>query len=93
MSRSGTRKVLTLSAFVVAFLFPFTQGGSDANMSIATQVLVFAATAMGLNIVVGLAGLLDLGYIAFLGCRRLRGRDAVDVGVRDHRLEACRSWS
>ncbi|WP_406056314.1 branched-chain amino acid ABC transporter permease [Kribbella sp. NBC_00889] len=62
------RKVLTLSAVVVAFLFPFTQGGSDANMSIATQVLVFAATAMGLNIVVGLAGLLDLGYIAFLGC-------------------------
>jgi len=61
------RTVLILSAFVVAFLFPFTQGGSDANMSIATQVIIFAATAMGLNIVVGLAGLLDLGYIAFLG--------------------------
>ena len=61
------RKVLILSAFVVAFVFPFTQGGSDANMSIATQVIIFAATAMGLNIVVGLAGLLDLGYIAFLG--------------------------
>jgi branched-chain amino acid transport system permease protein len=61
------RKVVTLAAFVVAFLFPFTQKGSDANMSIATQVLIFAATAMGLNIVVGLAGLLDLGYIAFLG--------------------------
>ncbi|MEI2775831.1 MAG: branched-chain amino acid ABC transporter permease [Tetrasphaera sp.] len=61
------RPVLTLAAFVVAFLFPFTQDGSDANMSIATQVLIFAATAIGLNIVVGLAGLLDLGYIAFLG--------------------------
>jgi len=61
------RHVLTLSAFAVAFFFPFTQQGSDANMSIATQVLIFAATAMGLNIVVGLAGLLDLGYIAFLG--------------------------
>jgi branched-chain amino acid transport system permease protein len=61
------RKVVTLSAFVVAFFFPFTQQGSDANMSIATQVLIFAATAMGLNIVVGLAGLLDLGYVAFLG--------------------------
>jgi branched-chain amino acid transport system permease protein len=61
------RKVLTLAAFAVAFFFPFTQQGSDANMSIATQVLIFAATAMGLNIVVGLAGLLDLGYIAFLG--------------------------
>ncbi|HEY5847125.1 MAG TPA: branched-chain amino acid ABC transporter permease [Microlunatus sp.] len=61
------RPVLIFSAFFVAFLFPFTQGGSDANMSIATQVIIFAATAMGLNIVVGLAGLLDLGYIAFLG--------------------------
>jgi branched-chain amino acid transport system permease protein len=61
------RKVLILAAFLVAYLFPFTQDGSDANMSIATQVIVFAATAMGLNIVVGLAGLLDLGYIAFLG--------------------------
>jgi branched-chain amino acid transport system permease protein len=36
-------------------------------MSIATQVVIFAITAIGLNIVVGLAGLLDLGYIAFLG--------------------------
>ncbi len=61
------RKVLILAAFVVAFLFPFTQNGSDANMSIATQILIFAATAMGLNMVVGLAGLLDLGYVAFLG--------------------------
>jgi branched-chain amino acid transport system permease protein len=61
------RRVLMLGAFAVAFLFPFTQGGSDANMSIATQVIIFAATALGLNIVVGLAGLLDLGYIAFLG--------------------------
>jgi branched-chain amino acid transport system permease protein len=61
------RKVLIFSSFLVAFMFPFTQNGSDANMSIATQVMIFAATAMGLNIVVGLAGLLDLGYIAFLG--------------------------
>jgi len=61
------KKVLILASFVVAFMFPFTQNGSDANMSIATQVMIFAATAMGLNIVVGLAGLLDLGYIAFLG--------------------------
>jgi branched-chain amino acid transport system permease protein len=61
------RHVLTLAAFAVAFFFPFTQNGSDANMSIASQVLIFAAAAMGLNFVVGLAGLLDLGYIAFLG--------------------------
>ena len=64
---TNNRRPLLLAAFLVAFLFPFTQDGSDANMSIATQILIFAATALGLNIVVGLAGLLDLGYIAFLG--------------------------
>lgn len=61
------RRVLTLSVFVAAFCLPITQSGSNANMSVAVQVLIFAATAVGLNIVVGLAGLLDLGYIAFLG--------------------------
>ncbi|WP_454227937.1 hypothetical protein [Propioniciclava flava] len=63
---AANRSALVLASFVVAFVFPFTQNGSDANMSIAAGVLIFAATAMGLNIVVGLAGLLDLGYIAFL---------------------------
>jgi branched-chain amino acid transport system permease protein len=64
---ASNNRVLVISAFFVAFAFPFTQDGSDANMSIAAQVLIFAATALGLNIVVGLVGLLDLGYIAFLG--------------------------
>ncbi|MCC6497391.1 MAG: branched-chain amino acid ABC transporter permease [Propionibacteriaceae bacterium] len=64
---ANNNRVLVLAAFVVAFAFPFTQNGSDANMSIASQVLIFAAAALGLNIVVGLVGLLDLGYIAFLG--------------------------
>ena len=60
-------RVFMLATFVVVLAFPFTQGGSEANLNIAGNVLIFAATALGLNIVVGLAGLLDLGYIAFLG--------------------------
>ena len=67
VSTQRHRQVLMLGAVVVAVLFPVTQTGSDANMSIAIQILIFATTALGLNIVVGLAGLLDLGYIAFLG--------------------------
>ena len=67
IAAANNNRVLVLSAFAVAFFFPFTQDGSDANMSIASQVLIFAGTALGLNIVVGLVGLLDLGYIAFLG--------------------------
>jgi branched-chain amino acid transport system permease protein len=81
------RRVITLGAFAVAFLFPFTQNGSDANMSIATQVLIFATTALGLNIVVGLAGLLDLGYIAFLGAGAYVVGDDVALRVRDDRVE------
>lgn len=34
-------------------------------LEVAFQISVFAALALGLNIVVGFAGLLDLGYIAF----------------------------
>jgi branched-chain amino acid transport system permease protein len=36
-------------------------------LEVATQVGIFAALALGLNIVVGLAGLLDLGYVIFGG--------------------------
>ncbi|MCU1600964.1 MAG: inner-rane translocator, partial [Frankiales bacterium] len=46
---------------------PFTQGDSPYALQIAASIGVFAAAAVGLNVVVGLAGLLDLGYIAFFG--------------------------
>ncbi|MGW7281216.1 branched-chain amino acid ABC transporter permease [Streptomyces sp. NPDC054844] len=53
-------------AFVAAALFPFTQT-DDRYATIGVYILIFATVALGLNIVVGLAGLLDLGYVAFLG--------------------------
>ena len=90
---ANNRRPLLLAAFVVAFLFPFTQDGSDANMSIATQVLIFAATALGLNIVVGLAGLLDLGYIAFLGTGAYVAADAVELGASPRSAGSRRSSS
>ncbi|MFD8751013.1 branched-chain amino acid ABC transporter permease [Kitasatospora sp. NPDC059577] len=60
------RPVTTGAAFAAAASFPFTQN-SDQYTSVATNILIFATVALGLNIVVGLAGLLDLGYVAFLG--------------------------
>ncbi|HYB09672.1 MAG TPA: high-affinity branched-chain amino acid ABC transporter permease LivM [Alphaproteobacteria bacterium] len=51
-------------ALLAAFLplFPF----SDSYMvDLAITVLIYAMLGWGLNIVVGLAGLLDLGYVAF----------------------------
>jgi len=50
-----------------ACALPFTEAGSQYWMQVAATIGVYAATAIGLNIVVGLAGLLDLGYVAFLG--------------------------
>ena len=60
------QQVLLGAALVAALVFPFTQTNGYA-MRIAASIGVFAAAAIGLNIVVGLAGLLDLGYIAFFG--------------------------
>src|SRR6202163_4407630 len=47
-----------------ALLFPIISR-NDANIDSAANALAFAALALGLNIVVGFAGLLDLGYAAF----------------------------
>jgi branched-chain amino acid transport system permease protein len=60
------RPVTVLAALVAALTFPLTQN-SDQYTAIGANILIFATVALGLNIVVGLAGLLDLGYVAFLG--------------------------
>ncbi|WP_420036546.1 branched-chain amino acid ABC transporter permease [Streptomyces sp. cg28] len=60
------RVAVSVAALAAALVFPFTQEG-DQYTAIADNILVFAAVALGLNIVVGLVGLLDLGYVAFLG--------------------------
>ncbi|MFF3557022.1 branched-chain amino acid ABC transporter permease [Streptomyces tsukubensis] len=60
------RQITVISAFAAAAAFPFTQN-TDTYTLIAVNILIFATVALGLNIVVGLAGLLDLGYVAFLG--------------------------
>ncbi|MFI6420589.1 branched-chain amino acid ABC transporter permease [Streptomyces sp. NPDC050842] len=64
---TGKHQNLTIAgAFTAAALFPFTQT-DDQYATLGVYILIFATVALGLNIVVGLAGLLDLGYVAFLG--------------------------
>ncbi|WP_030197925.1 branched-chain amino acid ABC transporter permease [Streptomyces sp. NRRL S-87] len=60
------RNVAMVGAFAAAAAFPFTQT-DDQYATIGVNILIFATVALGLNIVVGLVGLLDLGYVAFLG--------------------------
>ncbi len=57
-----------LAVLVVAWLIPnYLATGTDGPLPLFTVVLcaVYALFALGLNIVVGFAGLLDLGYVAF----------------------------
>jgi branched-chain amino acid transport system permease protein len=61
------RGITLAAAAITAVAFPFTQGGSSYWLRVFASIGVFAAAAIGLNVVVGLAGLLDLGYIAFFG--------------------------
>ncbi|MER8043386.1 branched-chain amino acid ABC transporter permease [Streptomyces sp. NPDC094032] len=61
------RQVTITASLVMAIAFPFIQQSGDTYTLIAVNILIFATVALGLNIVVGLAGLLDLGYVAFLG--------------------------
>jgi branched-chain amino acid transport system permease protein len=48
-----------------AFALPFLPFSSRYVIDVATTVLIYLMLGWGLNIVVGLAGLLDLGYVAF----------------------------
>jgi branched-chain amino acid transport system permease protein len=70
----------------MALLLPVTGAGTEYWMTVAANIGVYAATAIGLNIVVGLAGLLDLGYVAFLGigafvAANFSGAAAARIGV------------
>lgn len=47
----------------LALLFPFL--ASRSAVDIATLTLIYVMLGLGLNVVVGLAGLLDLGYVGF----------------------------
>ncbi len=55
----------TLLAVALLVLMPAIGYYNGYYLEVATQVGIFVALALGLNIVVGLAGLLDLGYVAF----------------------------
>lgn len=56
-------RLFTLIVVALALVWPFF--ASRGNVDLATLVLIYVMLGLGLNIVVGLAGLLDLGYVAF----------------------------
>jgi branched-chain amino acid transport system permease protein len=60
-----TRLKALLVLLVALVVVPFLGLEDTFYLELAIQIGIFAVMALGLNIVVGFAGLLDLGYIAF----------------------------
>ena len=57
-----------LALITPAILVPFLPFVSEGNLfNYGLFILIYALLALGLNVVVGFAGLLDLGYVAFFG--------------------------
>jgi branched-chain amino acid transport system permease protein len=60
-----TRVKIGLVVLITLVLIPVLGVRNIFYLEVIFQISVFAALALGLNIVVGFAGLLDLGYVAF----------------------------
>ncbi|HMP77556.1 MAG TPA: branched-chain amino acid ABC transporter permease [Kiritimatiellia bacterium] len=54
-----------IALVLLLFFIPAAGTNNTFLFELVTQMGIFAAMALGLNIVVGMAGLLDLGYAAF----------------------------
>src|SRR5437868_5676899 len=58
-----TQRWIIIALIAGALVWPFF--GSRGAVDIATLILIYVILGLGLNIVVGFAGLLDLGYVGF----------------------------
>ncbi|MFT5438600.1 MAG: branched-chain amino acid transport system permease protein [Alphaproteobacteria bacterium] len=63
--RPGRGPWLGAALVVLAIALPWLPFVDRRMLDLATLVLIYVMLGWGLNIVVGLAGLLDLGYVAF----------------------------
>jgi branched-chain amino acid transport system permease protein len=63
----GNRRAtpITLAGIAFAVALPVLPFSSRYLIDLGTTVLIYVMLGWGLNVVVGLAGLLDLGYVAF----------------------------
>ena len=78
--------IVVAIAFALPYLnfFPLTtEPGNDWPLA-CFAMAVYALIAVGLNVVVGYAGLLDLGYVALLRGRVVHGCDADQPGLAVH---------
>jgi branched-chain amino acid transport system permease protein len=62
---AGWSRALAAALLVFGVILPFFLGGASGFMNATIIAVAYAVMSLGLNIVVGVAGLLDLGYVAF----------------------------
>ena len=65
LGKANGSKLAGAFAIGVAVVLPFAFHDNRYVVDTATTVLIYVMLGWGLNVVVGLAGLLDLGYVAF----------------------------
>jgi branched-chain amino acid transport system permease protein len=58
-------RALAVIGLVIAILLPFAFAQTSDFLNATIIALAYVVMALGLNVVVGFAGLLDLGYVAF----------------------------
>ncbi len=63
--RADTRFKIVAGVLLALVVIPIVGVRNIFYLEVIFQICLFAALALGLNIVVGFAGLLDLGYVAF----------------------------
>jgi branched-chain amino acid transport system permease protein len=59
------KRVMVAVVLALAIAFPWLVDSLGTQLNTAIFVLAYVVMALGLNIVVGFAGLLDIGYVAF----------------------------
>jgi branched-chain amino acid transport system permease protein len=74
-----TRAIALLAGFAVLISVPFWLG-NDYYINIATQVLIYAVLALGLNVLVGYAGLVTLGHAGLFGVACYTAATLINAG-------------
>jgi branched-chain amino acid transport system permease protein len=81
-ARRVLRRVFGILVILAALLFPVSPLASRYTLDLGATFLTYVMLGWGLDIVVGMAGLLDLGYVAFYAAGAYTfGILATDFGV------------
>ena len=65
LRKKTANRGIAIAAITIGVLLPFFYDDGSPFIEDATIALAYVVMALGLNVVVGFAGLLDLGYVAF----------------------------